>query len=335
MTRPIFHPVEHNTPEWLALRRTGVGASEIPIITGDAPWGDVRTVYQDKLGYAADSIANRAMQAGQRFEAAILRWYSDDFGLRAQRVHGVFRHPEEPIVLASLDGMTARRPRRVVEVKVANSPDDGWGLEGTDQVPDHYREQVEWEMLAAGVELADVAVYFMRQRRLARYTVARDRDLGDQLLGYGIDFWQHVEARTPPQPPARHRSSLIALRADEIEPTPELVELAARYAEASVAATEADDALAIVKGELRMTLADVGGTRGLLPDGRAFSVVYRPNRDGTEVAWQLLANELRERLVDAGVPTEELDQLVAAYTSTKPGARPLRVTVTRERKHVA
>ena len=332
MTRPIFHPVEHNTPAWLALRRTGIGASEIPVITGDAPWGDVRVIYQDKLGYAADSIANRAMQAGQRFETAILRWYSEDYGLAAHRVHGVFRHPDEPIVLASLDGMTSRRPRRVVQVKVADSPDDGWGLEGTDQVPDHYREQEEWEMLASGVDLADIAVYFMRQRRLARYTIGRDRDLADQLVGYGVDFWGHVESRTPPPLPARHRSSLIALRADEIEPTPELVDLAARYAEASAAATAADDALAIVKGELRMALADVGGTRGELPDGRGFSVVYRPNRDGTEVAWQLLAAELRERLVAAGVATEELDQLVSAYTSTKPGARPLRVTIAKEKK---
>jgi putative phage-type endonuclease len=333
--RPIFHPVEQHSPEWHAIRRTGIGASEIAVLTGDAPWGDIRVTYQDKLGLAAPAMASRAMEVGTRLEDAIRQWYAEDEGVKVNRVRGIYRHPEIPFVIASLDGLTVKRPRRLVQIKVADSLGDTWGPERTDQIPDHYREQIEWEMLASGVEHATLVVFVVRARRLAIFEADRDERLSNTLIRIGADFWTCVETRTVPDVPAAAINRLIHLRADEVEADDEIVTLAAQHLMAQTDFDEAEDRLKRVKAQLKERLTDVGGARGVLPDGRAFALHHRQNKPGREVMWELLFNELRQRLIDAGTEPDELDDLIEEYTAITPGARPLRLNVMKEKKRVA
>jgi len=333
--RPTFYRVDHGSPEWHALRRTGIGASEIPVITGDAPWGDVRVTYQDKLNLAARSAPSHAMEVGSRLEDAIRRWHADDIGERVNRVRGVYRHPEIPYIIASPDALTTRRPRRVIQIKVADSLGDEWGAEGTDQMPDHYREQVEWEMLATGVDLADLVVFVVRARRLAVFSAARDQRLSDALIRYGADFWECVQTRTPPDPPSVGRGSLIRLRADEVEADDGVAELVAQHAMAKNAYDLAEQQLDAVKDRLRARLEDVGGARGVFDDGRRFAVHYRPTKAGSEVQWELICNEMRELLLATGHDPSDIEELIDAYTAIKPGQRPLRVTISKEKRNAA
>ena len=115
------------------------------------------------------------------------------------------------------------------------------------------------------------------------------------------------------------------------------------------------------KDRIRELLADAGGAKGVLPDGRRVTIAHRQNADSTVVAWELVAKAYRkyiEQLDQAfginpgtlgimhdGRPTlagdgfedaealpADLDAIESMFTTTKPGARPLRITIGKDTK---
>ena len=315
-------PVTPGSKQWLEARRQGLGASEIAIVTGDSPWGDIASLYADKLGYAADLIESPAMSTGRRLEDVIARWYSDDTGRKVRRINALYRNRERPWMLATPDRQAL--DSRLVELK-STSVTAGWGPDGSDQVPDHYLEQAQWQAAVTGAQVVDLAVFFFTTRRLQVHPIRRDQGLIDELIEYGAAFWRCVETRTPPDPVGRSPRAL--LRADEIEADAELTTLVT----AALAIRE-DVALAErrqqdIDDAIRARLDAVGGARG---DG--FRIHYRPQKDRETVAWQKVAAAYRQHIEEewgAAWPdelTELLDRIQRDLTSTRQGPRPLLIT---------
>jgi putative phage-type endonuclease len=334
--KPERTKLVQRSPEWHAWRRTGIGSSDIPVITGDAPWGDPVTIYQEKLGYTAAAVSTPHMDAGTWLEDIIARWWADEKRHRVRKVNYGLRSREHRFAIASPD--RAVPGRGLLEVKVADHPGDSWGKPNTDQIPDHYFEQVQWQAAVAGVEVVDIAVFFTRTRRREPYTVLRDQSVIDELLEYGAAFWRHVEERTPPEPVAR--SLRLPLKADEIEADDEITELVQMLESAQRALDLEKDAVEQFKGQLKERLAEVGGARG-----NGFRIHYRPNADSTVTNWEAVARAYRELIetngLDVNLPQlrallpRGLDGIVEDLTSTKPGARPLLVKRAKEGTRVA
>ena len=338
MGRPERTRLVAGSPEWHAWRRTGVGSSDIAVITGDAPWRDASVVslYQEKLNYTPARVQNASMEAGQWLEDLIARWYAKREDRRVRRLGYGLRSRSHPFAIASPDREVPGRG--LLEVKIADHPGDDWGEPGGAQIPDHYLEQVQWQAHVADVDVVDVAVFFTRTRRREVYTVERDPTIVEELLEYGAGFWRCVEQRTPPEP--LERSLRLPLREDEIEADDAITELVGLHDALAAEKDEADVALEAVRKELRAKLADVGGARG---DG--FRIAYRYNRDSTVTNWEAVAGAYRNCLeliastaVDAAKGRgliEDLDQVVADLTSIKPGARPLVVRRPKENTRAA
>lgn len=287
MSRPIRVRVVPGSAEWRELRRSGVGASDIPVITGDSRFGDVVTLYQEKLGYTADPVETDFMASGNWLEDLIARWYAEREGRKVRRPNALLRSRERPWMIATPDRAVAGYG--LLEVKVTDHPGDRWGTPGTDQVPDDVREQTTWQAAVADVEVVDVAVFFTRTRRREVYTVGRDPALVDELIEYGAGFWHSVETRTPPEPTGRAVRAL--LRADEVEADEQLTAYVARYLAArdDLEAMEAEAEEA--KRLIRDRLDEVGGARG---DG--FRIHYRPH-EVRRTAWEKVAREY-DRIID-------------------------------------
>jgi putative phage-type endonuclease len=339
---PLRIPVVPGSPEWRALRRTGVGASEIPIITGDSRFGDLASLYQDKLGYAADLVESPSMEAGHWLEDIVARWYAEKTGHKVRRLNALLRNRERPWMIATPDRV--QPGRGLLEVKVTDAPGERWGRPGTDEVPDDVREQVQWQAAVAGVEVVDVAVFFTRTRRRERYTVGRDQTLIDELIEYGAAFWHSVQTRTPPEPVGRSPRAL--LRGDEIEADDELAAMVdlSLSLRAVVANAEADQKQ--VDDAIRTRLDAVGGARG-----EGFRVHYRPQKDREVVAWQKVAHEYdriialisKHRRGNADIGPEQIDEALDRWrsgrietdlTSIRPGPRPLVITTPRASKEI-
>lgn len=80
--------IKQNTPEWLALRKTHIGASDAPIIMGesvyklnDGRWKTPFTLWQEKLELLPEQTPSRAMEYGLSEEEVTRRNVSRQLGI--------------------------------------------------------------------------------------------------------------------------------------------------------------------------------------------------------------------------------------------------------------
>lgn len=162
---------ENQSPEWHALRSSGVGGSELAIITGLSKWESAFTLWAKKTNQIPDSFkSSEPMYWGTRLESVIMdefisrnpdltvwddcgSWKSDQFG--------------EDWCLANPDGIyqDASGEFGIIEIKTAAYADD-WILpaEGeigsAEGVPSYYRTQVQWYLRIFGFKKARVVALF-------------------------------------------------------------------------------------------------------------------------------------------------------------------------------
>jgi len=308
-------PRYQGSDAWLAERKGGIGASDVPILVqGSAEaWRDLFMV---KLGRLPDPPATEAMAIGKRLEELIAALYTERTGHRVQRVDRVLHHREHDFIRASLD---RKRRGTVIELKARSYRSDEWGREGSDQVPDSLAYQVNQQMLVAGVDRADVAVLFSG-RELRVYELGADAGVQAELIELESRAWAYIRRRQiPPYPGAVPVRPILA--EGEIEAD---AELAARIENVFVARRQ----LATQKEELEGYEAQlkelIGEYVGVQSTGLHLS--YRPNRDTTKVAWELVAKAYRQRLLEHRETPAFLDELAGFFTTSEPGNRPLRIT---------
>lgn len=316
------------TPAWLEERRGGYGSSDVPVLTDGDEQAWVR-LHLRKLGVLPEQEATESMELGKRLEPAIARMVQERLGEPVIKVNRILRHRELDFVRASLDRVR-KRGRKPIELKKWGFRTEAFGPEGSDIVPASMLMQVQQQLAVTMQPEADLFVLFAGVE-LVHYRIGRDAGLVDELLALETAAWAYVaRGEVPAWPgPAPERPQL---KVDEIEPDDELIELVALHLEAQADFDESEKTLKAIKGRLRSRLEEAGGTRGQLPDGRRFSVSHRPNRDSQVVDWEHLYLGARKRLLELGVSEQELDFASNALTTTHPGARPLRVTVSQPKE---
>jgi putative phage-type endonuclease len=150
--------------QWLARRQHGLGASEIAAVLGISPYDSPFSLWWRKhMGWAAD--VTEEMAAGTRLEPSIAAWFADANPNLAVRKTGLWQNAERPWQIATPDRLlmphgrnTLRACTALLECKAAYSW-DGWGDEGTDDIPVHYRAQCLWQMDTLGVDVVHVAAF--------------------------------------------------------------------------------------------------------------------------------------------------------------------------------
>lgn len=316
------------SPEWHADRLATIGASEAPIITGDAPWSDVLTLFAVKVGIIdPPAIENNRTAWGLRLETVVAEWFTETYGLRLRRDNTRPRHPQHPWMATSLDRRVVGESA-LVEIKTARFPTDEWGKEDTAEVPAHVLVQCQHEMACTGAALCYVAVLFSGSDP-RRYIVPRDEPLIADLIELEAEFMECIRTGTPPDALIRRQRPVIALRDGEITADATLAtgiegvyNLRAEIKERKADLTAAEDAVKTLLGP--NTAARAG----------AYRATYKPNADGVEVGWELIASAFRKRLA-AVDPEFDAAAIESLFTIEKAGQRPLRITVAKEARDAA
>jgi putative phage-type endonuclease len=172
--------------EWLEARRQGITASEIPVIMGLSPYSSPYALYHRKLGVLPEQDDNDAMALGRYLEQYVADRFESlhpQFRLDAQARWSLYAHRDRPWQMASPDRILWEAdpdedepiPLAVLEAKTDASY-DGWGEDGTDQIPVHYRCQVLWQMDVLGVTTGYVACLFLHSRKIRVYELTLDSD---------------------------------------------------------------------------------------------------------------------------------------------------------------
>lgn len=259
-------------PEWLDVRRKGIGGSDAAAICGLSQWRTPLAVWLEKVAApdAPDDEDSEAALWGRLLEPVVADETAARTGVELFPVDAVLAHPLRSWQLASVD-RGARRPTGelgVYEGKTAGywSADD-WSA---DQVPEPYLLQGMHYLAVTGLGWVMFAVLIAGQR-LAVRIVQRDEELIDHLVAIEAEFWQMVEDRTPPPVTAADRRLLehlydvregAVLTVGDDDDVVDLVD-AYREAHAAVKAAEADKELAgnrlrAAAGEHEVVVTDSG-----------------------------------------------------------------------------
>lgn len=304
------------SPEWLAERRTGIGASDAAASIGLAPpsWGlTPYTLWREKRGEHVDRNTenNESLYWGSVHEPAILRWYAEKTGHDVITGGGLLRSFGCPFMIAHLDGDVPDK-NTIVEAKTVDKDayrfDDAWGKPGTSEVPDYYNIQCQHGMYVAGRLHADLAA-LVGGNDPVLYHIDRDDDLIDDLIRGEAAFWQHVvDGTIPPvtsldEAKSRYPKS-VALK--HVFATPEVIFAAQQLAAVKASAKQFGGALE----EHELTIKTFMGDAADLIDevtGDTIATWRSPATDKTEF--------------DEAAFQEAHPDLYAEFVRSKPGAR--------------
>jgi putative phage-type endonuclease len=256
--------------EWLATRRTGIGASDVAGVLGASPWTTPLRVYLDKRGLVGELELTDEMEWGHRLEDAVATKWSDLHGIEVRRT-GTWRSTAWPWLLANPDRVVANGEG--LECKTADKKfAEEWG----EQPPLHYVMQCLACMAVTGARRWHLAA-LVGGNRYFEFVIERDEDDIAAIVGITKQFWeQHVLSAAPPpvQRPADEREEkLLAVLyptpdGTHIQLNPDQQQLVAAHkaaiTERGVWDRRATDLAAAIKRELGAKSAGYVGTREVI-----------------------------------------------------------------------
>lgn len=202
----------HDTPEWHALRRSGIGGSDLHALLGVSPYQTALELWQLKRNLILPREGSDAARRGQELEGYVLD--------RLCAVAGATRGPALPFVrhprwdagvrlLANLDGTTeAPTPGGVLEAKTTNAQGVSWTYR-QGRPPLSHLLQLHHYGACTGRRWAMVGCLIgsgaPEACELVVVGVEMHPVLIDLLEEVAADWWRrYVEAEEPP-PAGRHR----------------------------------------------------------------------------------------------------------------------------------
>lgn len=365
------------TKQQLERRRSGIGASEIATLAGISPWGAPIEVWRSKVE-GLQKAASYQMDLGSEVEAPFARVWARRRGVYLAHVD-TLQHPGKRYALATPDrAVYLSAEKRGDGRKLRPRVDDAelllqvkssswrmrwqWGPgvkvyreardeqpEYTDQIPDEYWVQVQWEMAVAGVHETAVIVDFDK-RELLEYRVRFSPEIFGRLYELAERFMRdHVETGVPPPPdwteqyadfvadrfPSERdrKAPLAPLQADN---QPAVWAAVQRYAMMREVKARAHVELEQARRVIELAIGE--GTGLQWPESSsapAGKVTWLKNKDSTTTDYAAQSAE-RGRIAGLAVMAMpdgdlkrqlrgELEATETVYTRTKPGSRVLRL----------
>ena len=255
----ILGRFEPGSDEWHAARANGIGGSEIAAVLGLSPYESRFSLWHRKKGLIGPVEESEEMYWGKEHEPAICRRFAREHP--EWFVRGAFTYAAvgRPWQIANPDRnlwptdshIDDRIPAAVLEAKTARDA-EGWGTEGTGEIPVHYRAQGLWYMDVTGARRCYVAV-LIAGSEYREYVVDYDEAEARLLRDAGARFMDDLARDSRPDIDG-HSATYQAIREipeglDPIDieiPT----ELRDRFHTAQDQYWAAEDELTACKGEL-------------------------------------------------------------------------------------
>jgi putative phage-type endonuclease len=276
------------TPEWDKARAgLCITATEIAAVLGLSPWQSRFSLWHKKAGLPTPPFeSNPAMEWGSRLEDAVARKWQDDHDGYCIESTGTYRHQAREWQRATPDRIATTSRGKVVELlEVKTSPfGDDWGPAGSDEIPLHYRCQIQWQLDTLGLEVCHVAV-LIGGWDYREYTVTYDETDAKVMRDAAERFLDDVRREVrPPIDGADATYQTIRVQPDGLEDRDVEIPFGTvcRWDAAYEAHQIADAELTKVRGEV---LDLIGNAKRAVCESRR--IAYRTVRDdGTTLALQ-------------------------------------------------
>lgn len=190
MSTSIIRPKDRS--EWLEIRKSGIGSSEVATIVGLNPWETPYQLWRRKVGLDEQQEETFAMKAGHYLENAVSQFWQDETGreiIKRSQGDWLIRSVEKPLLQVSpdrtywLEGMKHNdRNKGILECKTTQSSID------KDDLPKHWFCQVQYQLGVA--ELTQGSIAWLTQGREFGYKdLAFVPDFYDWLVEEVERFW--------------------------------------------------------------------------------------------------------------------------------------------------
>lgn len=226
----VFVCLPEERDKWLAARRAGISASEIAAVLGISPWDSPFNLFWAKtLGWDTDE--NELMRIGSHLEQTIADWWAGNHPHEVVCPGGLYASKDRPWQLATpdrlvcdpqmhdnpfpddpnyrYDHLTDAFHQGLLECKWVSYSWDGWGEPGTDEIPTHYRAQVQQQMDVMEVDRTYIAA--LGPGGFRHYEVARDETDIATLRKAGAAFMAGLVHGDPPDLDS-HDATLAAVK---------------------------------------------------------------------------------------------------------------------------
>ena len=305
---------------WLEKRKHYVTGTDAGKLIGVSPYGGKFAVWLDKMGRAAPVVETPAMKAGKKFESAILQTYAEEMNCKLEHVDGynLITCDKYPRLGASLDGWN-HDLQIPVDAKNIKWKNEKWGDAWTDQFPEYYKAQLQVQMMVTGATFAHLAVMFSGQDFFI-YSMEYDEEMAQKILDATEEFWPFVESDQMPEADCSDEATEYIksefARGDAAavkDPTEEILEALKGLQKAKLDEKDAQDRKTEFENRIKLYMGDATAIKGVC--------TWKNNKDSVKTDWEQVAS-----VALASMSAEDQKKLIASYTTTKPGARILRIT---------
>jgi putative phage-type endonuclease len=262
---------ESSQKTWLDWRRTGIGASDAPVVAGLSPYKSRAELWLEKTRQVEpDTNMSHAMRWGHRLEPAIALALQERIGCTYSGEQVCLQSDERPWQLATLDRViddeTIAEFKSVNPAKAATLGEDG----DADSLPQEWLLQGQHQLAVSRRNVVIFAVFVGTLEDIRIYPVERNDQLIDSLNEVEAEFWESVQSKTPP--PAldvRDSEALVkhlGVQEGRIELPAEIDAVVDEYDEIR----RQIGLLEEMKGQSKAKIIDAlgGVSSGLLPSGR-------------------------------------------------------------------
>lgn len=201
------------TAQQLEDRKSGIGGSDVASIVGLSPWKDANAIYLEKRSeIEPENLDGKELvHFGNVLEQVVSDEYTYRTGEKLEKRNQLIRHKKYPQLIANIDRKIVGRPA-VFEAKTADKYTAGkWGEDGSDEIPEYYRCQVEHYMTVLGYDEAVLAV-LIGGNEFRQYPIQRNPELAEMLMEHCLKFWEKVEKGFPPEIDFAHASAIKTLK---------------------------------------------------------------------------------------------------------------------------
>lgn len=153
----------------------------------------------------------KSMAFGTFFEDSVARWYAEKNGVKLRRCgETAYWADDMPYFICHPDrlviGKDAEGQRIALEIKCVAPFAEGWGPEGTEEIPDVYYFQVQ-SYYACCVPCDLVKVVCMRGNRIYIYDILRDDDVVAEIRKRVAKAYADFSAGIAPEPQSFEEAS--------------------------------------------------------------------------------------------------------------------------------
>lgn len=180
--------LEQGSPEWHALRKTKITATDAVVIMGASPWKTRTQLYNEKLSPTEELTTNERMQRGIDLEPVARDLFNLTTGNKM-----VPKVAVKGWAMASLDGMNDWD--EVLEIKCPGEKAHATALSG--KVPDYYYPQLQHQMYVCNAQ--KVFYYSFDGFDGVTVEVKRDDAYIEKMVEEELKFYECLISKTPPE----------------------------------------------------------------------------------------------------------------------------------------